>query len=80
MKTVAIWVEDNYFQDFMNYVNNHSESITIEEDKNLKDDSFFYERKQELHQIRSDIKSSSDTKNISTDILSLSPFSLKYRH
>jgi len=56
MKTLAIQVEDNYVQDFVNYVNNHSESITIAEDDNLKDDTFFYERKQELHQIRTDIK------------------------
>jgi len=41
----------------MNYVNNHSESITVSKDSNLKIDSYFYERQQELHQIRDDIKS-----------------------
>jgi hypothetical protein len=45
MQTLAIQVQDNYIQDFMDYVNNHSESITIAKDENLKNDSFFYERK-----------------------------------
>ncbi|MBT5934064.1 hypothetical protein [Sulfurimonas sp.] len=57
MQTLTVQVEDNYIQNFMNYVNNHSENITILKDKNLESDSFFYERKKELHQIRDDIKS-----------------------
>ncbi|MDY0122021.1 MAG: hypothetical protein RBR54_08765 [Sulfurimonas sp.] len=31
--------------------------ITITKDENLENDLFFYERKKELHQMRSDIKS-----------------------
>ena len=57
MQTLAVQVQDDYIQDFMNYVNNHSEKITISKDKNLENDSFFHERKKELHQIRDDIKS-----------------------
>jgi len=57
MQTIAIQVQDDYVSDFMNYVNSHSESITISKDKNLENDSFFYERKKELHQIRDNIKS-----------------------
>ncbi len=57
MQTLAIQVQDNYIQDFMSYVYSHSENITISKDKNLENDSFFYERKKELHQIRTDIKS-----------------------
>ncbi len=57
MQTLAVQVQDDYIQDFMDYVNNHSENITISEDKNLENDSFFHERKKELHQIRDDIKS-----------------------
>ena len=57
MQTLAVQVQDDYIQDFMSYVNNHSESITISKDKNLENDSFFHERKKELHQIRDDIKS-----------------------
>ena len=57
MQTLAVQVQDDYIQDFMSYVNNHSESITISKDKNLENDSFFHERKKELNQIRDDIKS-----------------------
>jgi len=57
MQTLAVQVQDDYIQDFMNYVNNHSESITISKNQNLENDSFFHERKKELHQIRDNIKS-----------------------
>ena len=57
MQTMAVQIEDDYVNDFMNYVNNHSDRITIAKDKNLENDPFFYERKKELHQIRDDIKS-----------------------
>jgi len=57
MQNIAIQVQDEYVSDFMNYVNNHSDSIIIRKDENLENDSFFYERKKELHQIRTDIKS-----------------------
>ncbi|RLA77321.1 MAG: hypothetical protein DRG30_00465 [Epsilonproteobacteria bacterium] len=56
MQTLAVEVQDNYLQDFMNYVNNHSKNITISKDKNLELDPYFYERREELHQIRNDIK------------------------
>ena len=55
MQTIAVQVQDNYVQNFMNYVNNHSENITITKDKNLELDPYFYERKKELHQIKNDI-------------------------
>ncbi len=57
MQNIAIQVQDEYVSNFMNYVNNHSDSIIIRNDENLENDSFFYERKKELHQIRTDIKS-----------------------
>jgi len=57
MQTMAVQIQDSYVQNFMNYVNNHSENITISKDKNLELDPYFYERKKELHQIRDDIKS-----------------------
>ena len=56
MHTVSVQIRDNYLQKFMNYVNNHSESITITKDKNLEHDPYFYERQKELHQLREDIK------------------------
>ena len=47
-RKIAVQVEDSYIQSFMNYVNNHSDNITIERDKNLEYDPYFYERKKEL--------------------------------
>ena len=57
MQNIAIQVQDNYVSDFMNYVNNHSDSIIIKKDTNLEYDPYFYERKKELHQIRAAVKS-----------------------
>jgi len=57
MQNIAIQVQDEYVSDFMNYVNNHSDNITIKKDKNLEFDPYFYERQKELHNIRADVKS-----------------------
>ena len=57
MQTMAIQIQDDYVNDFMSYVNNHSDRITITKDKNLEYDPYFYERQKELHNIRADIKS-----------------------
>jgi len=56
MQTLAVEVQEHYIQDFMKYVNNHSESVTISKDKNLELDPYFYERRKKLHQIRDDVK------------------------
>jgi len=66
MQTLAVQIQDNYVQDFMNYVNSHSNNITISKDKNLENDPYFYERQKELHQIRDDIKNG-DIKMLSHD-------------
>jgi len=55
MQTMAVQIQDDYINDFMNYVNNHSDRITIKKDKNLEQDSYFYERQKELHQIKNNI-------------------------
>lgn len=57
MQTIAIQVQDDYVNDFMNYVNNHSDRIIISKDENLEYDLYFYERQKELHQIKSNIDS-----------------------
>jgi len=57
MQTLAVQVEDNYIQDFMNYVNNHSNNITISKDRNLELDPYFYERQQQLHQDLQEVES-----------------------
>ena len=51
MQTMAVQIQDNYVQNFMSYVNNHSENISIARDPNLELDPYFYERKKELEQI-----------------------------
>jgi len=56
MQTMAVQIQDDYVQNFMSYVNSHSENITISKDKNLEYDPYFYERQKELHQLREDIK------------------------
>ncbi len=56
MQTIAVQIQDNYVQNFLNYVDSHSESITIAKDKNLEYDPYFYERQEKLHQIRNDVK------------------------
>ena len=56
MQTMAIQIQDDYVNDFLDYVNNHSDSITITKDNNLECDPYFYERQKELHNIRADIK------------------------
>ena len=61
MQNIAIQVQDDYVQDFMKYVNNHSQNITISKDGNLEFDPYFYDRKRELQQIRDDIKSGKST-------------------
>ncbi len=57
MQTLAVQVQDNYIQNFMNYVQEHNSNITVKEDKNLEYDPYFYERQEELQQIRNNIKS-----------------------
>jgi len=72
MQNIAIQVQDDYVQDFMKYLNNHSQNITISKDANLELDSYFYDRKIELQQIRDDIKSGKNT------LISFDDFEDKY--
>jgi len=59
MQTVAVQVQDNYMPQFINYIEEHSSSLSITKDKNLEYDPYFYERKKELQQIINDIDNSS---------------------
>jgi len=56
MQTMAVQIQDNYVQNFMSYVSEHSSNIQVSKDNNLELDPYFYERQKELHQIRDDIK------------------------
>ena len=57
MQTLSIQIKDSYMQQFMNFVKDSHSNITFSKDKNLELDPYFYERQQELHQIRDDVKS-----------------------
>jgi len=57
MQTLSIQIEDSYMQQFMNFVKESHSNITVSKDKNLEIDPYFYERKNELQQIRADVKS-----------------------
>ena len=57
MQTLSVQIEDSYMQQFMNFVKESHSNITVSKDKNLEIDPYFYERKNELQQIRADVKS-----------------------
>lgn len=55
MQTLSIQIQDSYMQQFMNFVKESHSNITVSKDKNLEIDSYFYQRQEELHQIKSNI-------------------------
>ncbi len=57
MQTLSVQVQDDYMQQFMNFVRNSHSNVIIAKDKNLELDPYFYDRQKELQQIRDDIKS-----------------------
>jgi len=57
MQTLAVQIQDGYVETFMDFVNNHSENITIAKDKNLELDPYFYERQKQLHQDLEEVES-----------------------
>ena len=71
MQTIAVQIQDDYIPNFMNYVNSHSENITITKDKNLELDPYFYERQKQLQQ---DIH---DLDNGKAEILSSEQFEIE---
>lgn len=56
MQTLTINVQDGFLTSFLQYVENHKDTIKLNDDANLAYDSFFYQRQKELQQIRSEIK------------------------
>jgi len=55
MQTMAVQIQDNYVTNFMSYVSNHSENISISRDPNIELDPYFYERQKQLQQDLEDI-------------------------
>ena len=56
MQTLSVLVEDGYMQQFLNFVKQSHSNVTITQDKNLKLDPYFYERQNELHILRDEVK------------------------
>lgn len=56
MQTLTINVQDGFLTSFLQYVENHKDTIKLNDDANLEYDSFFYQRQKELQQIRDEIK------------------------
>jgi len=71
MQTLTLQVQDNYIQNFIDYVSKNSENITISKDKNLELDPYFYDRQKQLQQ---DIE---DIDNGKAEILSSEQFDIE---
>jgi len=56
MQTLTVNIQDGFIQDFLSIVEHYKGKIQIQKDKNLEYDPYFYERQEELHQLRADIK------------------------
>jgi len=61
MQTIQLQVKDGYTQNILDMLGSVKdimiESIEIKKDKNLELDPYFYERREQLHQLRADIRS-----------------------
>ena len=57
MQTLSVQIQDDYMQQFMNFVKNSHSNVTISKDKNLELDPYFYERQKELHQDLEEVES-----------------------
>ena len=58
MQTLSVQIQDDYMQQFMNFVKNSHSNIIIAKDKNLELDPYFYERQKQLHQDLEEVESS----------------------
>lgn len=54
MQTLSVQIQDDYMQQFMNFIKNSHSNIIVSKDKNLEFDTYFYERKKDLEQIIED--------------------------
>jgi hypothetical protein len=61
MQTIQLQVKDDYVSNVVSVLQNLKdvmiESIEVQKDKNLEIDPYFYERREELQQLRADIDS-----------------------
>lgn len=57
MQAISVQIQDDYMQQFMNFVKNSHSNVTISKDKNLELDPYFYERQKQLHQDLEEVES-----------------------
>ncbi len=57
MKTLILQVQDNFIPNLLDYLEQFKDEVTIQKDKNLENDPYFYKRQKELYKIRDNIKS-----------------------
>ena len=57
MQTLTINIKDDFMGEVIKFIETAKDNITIEKDKNLEYDKYFYERQKKLQQIRDDIES-----------------------
>jgi len=65
MQTIQLQVKDGYTQNILDMLGSVKdimiESIEVKKDQNLELDPYFYERQEQLHQLRADIVSGKES-------------------
>jgi hypothetical protein len=60
MKTLTVDIQDNFIQEFLNFVEKSQNKVKLHENSGLEKDIYFYQRKEELHNIRKQVKENSN--------------------
>ncbi len=71
MQTLTINVKDDFMNEVIKFIETAKDNITIQKDKNLEYDPYFYERREKLHKIMEKIKEDS------SELTSLVDFEIK---
>ncbi|MBP9490000.1 MAG: hypothetical protein KBE77_00975 [Aliarcobacter sp.] len=56
MKTLIVDIQDNFIQEFLNFVQKSQNKIQLHQNVDLEKDIYFYQRQEELHNIRKQVK------------------------
>ena len=56
MKTLTVDVQDNFIKEFLNFVQKSQNKIQLHQNSDLEKDIYFYQRQEELHNIRKQVK------------------------
>ncbi len=50
MQTLTVNIQDNFVQDFLTIIDHYKDKVQLQQDKNLVNDPYFYERQKQLQQ------------------------------